>query len=55
MPSELPLIQLRLPKEIIIKIDKISAKEVRSRTGQIEFILRKFIDDYEKQNGSIEN
>jgi len=53
MPSELPLIQLRLPKELITKIDKISAKEVRSRTGQIEFILRKFIEEYEQQNGPI--
>jgi hypothetical protein len=35
------------------KIKLIADKEVRTTTGQIEFILRKFIVEYEKQHGEI--
>ena len=55
MPSQKPLFPIRIDSSIMDKIKIIADKEVRTTTGQIEFILRKFIDDYEKQNGLIKN
>ena len=46
---------LRIEENIFAKIKQIAEKERRSLNSQIETAIEKYIADYEKQNGSIEN
>lgn len=45
--------QLRIKDELGKKIKKISEEKERSLNGQIEYILKMYIKDYEKINGEI--
>lgn len=44
---------LRINEDILKKIKTIAEKEKRSANMQIEKILTEYIDNYEKQNGTI--
>ena len=44
---------LRLNLEVHAKIKKISKKESRSITNMIEYLIKKEIERYEKENGEI--
>lgn len=44
---------LRLNLEVHAKIKKISGKESRSITNMIEYLIKKEIERYEKENGEI--
>lgn len=46
--------KLRLKDETSRKIRYIAESECRSITGQIEFVLSRYIALYEKKNGPIE-
>lgn len=41
---------LRLPEEINEELIKIAEKEGRSKNKQIEYILREYIEKYNKEN-----
>lgn len=45
---------IRLDKKIKDKINEIAKKNSRSMNGQIEFILKNAVTEYEKINGKIE-
>lgn len=45
---------LRISEELLTKIKFIAGQNKRSANKEIEFILEKFVDSYEKENGAIE-
>ena len=53
MPSDLPRLTVRMEQELINKINMIAKKENRSTNQQINYILKKYIEQYEKENGRI--
>lgn len=44
---------LRLTEEIEFKIAVIANEEKRSKNAEIEYILEKYIKEYEEKNGKI--
>lgn len=54
MPSKKPSMLCRTNEETKVKIELIAKKEHRSTSNLIEIILEKYIQDYEKNNGVIE-
>lgn len=44
---------VRLDELTAIKLKAVAKRNHRSMNGQIEFIIEKFLDDYEKFNGNI--
>lgn len=53
MPSDVPRLTVRMEQELINKINMIAKKENRSTNQQINYILKKYIEQYEKENGRI--
>lgn len=53
MPSEKPKIVIRSDNELISKLDIVAKSENRSRGNMAETIIREFIANYEKKNGTI--
>lgn len=53
MPSKKPMFTLRTDQENIDKLKIIADIEGRSDNKQLEYILKKFIESYENQNGTI--
>lgn len=53
MPSDLPRLTVRMEKELIDKVNVIAKKESRSTNQQIIYILKKYIEQYERENGRI--
>ena len=51
MPSNLPRLTLRMEQELIDKINQIAEKESRSTNQQITYIVKKYIEQYEKEHG----
>jgi hypothetical protein len=45
---------LRVDESILEKIKQIADKSHRSINAQVEYVLEKFIQDYEKEHGKIE-
>lgn len=45
---------LRISDELDHKIKKLSKIEQRSKNKQIEYILQKYVKEYEQENGEIE-
>lgn len=45
---------LRVSEELLSKVKYISNKNKRSANKEIEFVLEKYVMDYEKANGNIE-
>lgn len=54
MPSKKPRFTLRTEKENLEKLNYIAQKENRSDNKELEYILLKYIREYEKANGTIE-
>lgn len=44
---------LRIDEETYGKLKTISEAENRSLNNLVEFIIKKYLSDYEKQNGSV--
>ncbi len=45
---------IRFTPEMLYKITHIAKNNLRSLNAQLEFLAKQCIDEYEKQNGSIE-
>ncbi len=50
MKIEKQQLQIRIDEEINEKLKKIAIKEQRSKNAQIEYILRKYVEEYENSN-----
>jgi hypothetical protein len=55
MTSDLPRKSIRLDRKVIRKIEVISDIEDRTFNGQITYVLKQFIADYETKNGEIKD
>lgn len=55
MPSDLPRLTVRMEKELIDKVNILAKKESRSTNQQIIYILKKYLEQYEQENGRINN
>lgn len=53
MPSYVPMRGLRIGDELYLKLKFISKKENRSFNQQATYILGKFVEQYERENGVI--
>ena len=53
MPSSKIQTGLRLEEELYEKIKVIAERKKRSRNKMMEYVLEKYVEDYEKQNGAI--
>lgn len=53
MPSNLPRVTVRMEQETIDKLNKIAEQENRSTNQQIVHVLKKFIEQYEQEQGRI--
>ena len=49
-----PPFSLRVSEELLEKIKYIASKNKRSANKEIEFVLEKYVDNYERNNGEIE-
>lgn len=43
---------LRLPEKLNAELTRTAEKESRSKNKQIEYILKKFVDEYEKEENN---
>lgn len=55
MPSDLPRLTVRMEKELIDKVNILAKKESRSTNQQIIYILKKYLEQYEQENGRVNN
>lgn len=53
MPSKKPIFTLRTEKENLEKLNHIAQQENRSDNKELEYILLKYIKEYEEINGTI--
>ena len=53
MPSNVPMRGVRMTDELYLKLKHIAKEENRSYNQEAVFILQKFVDNYEKANGTI--
>lgn len=53
MPSNVPMRGLRMPDELYLKLRYIASKENRSYNQQAVYILRAYVEAFEKENGPI--
>ena len=53
MPSDLPRYTLRIPKEYLEKIRYIATENGRSANKEIELMIKRRIELYEKEHGPI--
>lgn len=53
MPSAIPLRGVRIPDELYLKLRKIAEKENRSFNQEAVYILTRFVEAYENENGVI--
>ena len=54
MSTQIPPYPLRLDKEILNKLKIIAKENGRSLNKEIEYLAKKHINEYEKDNGIIE-
>ena len=54
MPSNIPMRGLRMPDELYLKLRVIAKTENRSYNQEAVYILQKFVEEYERQNGIID-
>ena len=53
MPSKLPIIKANTTEENIIKMKTIAKHNKRSVAKELEYIIEKHINEFEKENGKI--
>ncbi len=53
MPSNLPRFTIRTEQINIDKISFIAEKESRTTTKQIEYLIKRYIDEYEDKHGEL--
>ncbi|HBC94338.1 MAG TPA: hypothetical protein DCZ10_15925 [Pelotomaculum sp.] len=54
MPSQLPPFSLRVPEPLLNKLRKIAEANKRSTNKEIEFLIEKHVQEYEKEHGPIQ-
>lgn len=54
MPSSIPMRGLRMEDELYLKLKHIAKKENRSYNQEAVYILKSFVEHYEKSNGPID-
>ena len=54
MPSNVPIRGVRMQDEIYLKLRHIAQQEKRSYNQEAVYILQKFVEEYERQNGIIQ-
>lgn len=54
MKKNYPRYTLRVSREVLEKIGYISKYNGRTKNKEIEYVLKKWIQEYEKANGEIE-
>lgn len=55
MPTKKPVIQTVIEENIYNKFKKICKKEDRSESKMAAIIIKKYIEQYEQENGRINN
>lgn len=53
MPSKLPHYALRIPTEVMDKLKYVASRNGRSANKEIEQLILKHIEAWEKENGTI--
>lgn len=53
MPSKLPQFTLRIPEKQLNKLQYIAEYNARSCNKEIELLIRRHIEHFEKENGKI--
>ena len=53
MPSAVPMRGLRMNDELYLKLKHIANTENRSYNQQAVFVLMKYVEEYEKEHGTI--
>lgn len=54
MPSNVPIRGVRMQDELYLKLRHIAQQENRSYNQEAVYILQKFVEEYERQNGIIQ-
>lgn len=54
MPSNVPIRGVRMQDELYLKLRHIAQQEKRSYNQEAVYILQKFVEEYERQNGVIQ-
>lgn len=54
MPSNVPIRGVRMQDELYLKLRYIAQRENRSYNQEAVYILQKFVEEYERQNGVIQ-
>lgn len=54
MPSNVPIRGVRMQDELYLKLRYIAQRENRSYNQEAVYILQKFVEEYEQQNGIIQ-
>ena len=54
MPSNIPMRGVRMPDELYIKLKVIAQRESRSFNQEAVYILKKFVEAYEEENGEVD-
>jgi plasmid stability protein len=54
MPSSIPMRGLRMPDDLYVKLKHIAKKHNRSYNQEAVYILKCYVDQYEKENGTID-
>jgi len=54
MPSDLPRFTLRISDELLRKIGYIAEENGRSANKEIEMLIKRRVNEYEKKNGRIQ-
>lgn len=53
MPSKLPRYPLRIEQEYLDKLGKIAEKNERSINQELTYIIKRHIENYEKEHGKV--
>lgn len=53
MPSNVPMRGLRMPDELYLKLKYLATKDNRSYNQEAVYILKKYVEEYELENGII--
>ena len=53
MPTDVSMRGVRMPDELYLKLKSIAQQEGRSYNQQAVYILKKFVENYEKEHGKI--
>ncbi|MGD0621075.1 MAG: Arc family DNA-binding protein [Thermacetogeniaceae bacterium] len=51
MPSNLPRFTIRISRMLLKKISYIAEENGRSANKEVEQLIKKYVSDYEKENG----